>query len=207
MKRYRKPLSIIIVTFITILVAGCIQFGRPSPKPPSDPKLAWQERQLALQRIKNWELKGRLAVNVAQDSWTGSVHWEQKEDKFDIFWFFPFGQGTIELKGAPELVTMRLPREEPVTATSAEELLEIRLGWSLPVTGLRYWLLGLPTPELPITEQVLDPWGRLQRLSQGGWVIRYLNYKLIHDNYLPGKVFLDNPKVRMRLVIDRWKSN
>lgn len=205
MRRYREQLSIIIVVFIIIFVTGCAQFRQPPSIHPSDPQQAWQERQLALQKIKNWELKGRLAIDAIKEAWTGTLHWVQKGDVFDILWFFPFGQGSVELQGNHELVTLRLPKEELMTATSAEDLLRIRLGWSLPVSGLRYWLLGLPAPELPTISLFLDPWGRLQRLSQGGWQIRYLDYKSINNYELPGKVFLNNPKLRLRLVIDQWK--
>ena len=89
-------------------------------------------------------------------------------------------------------------------ATSAEELLGTRLGWSLPVSGLRYWLLGLPAPGLPVVKSSLDSFGRLLRLSQGGWQIRYLDYKWIENLALPGKIFVEHPKLRLRLVIDHW---
>jgi outer membrane lipoprotein LolB len=196
-------LSIIIVLIIALL-ASCTQFRQPSPG-PLNPRQAWQEHQLALQKIEGWNLKGRLAIDAIKEAWTGTLHWRQKNDKFEILWLFPLGQGRVELHGNHEMVTLRLPKEEPMTAASAEKLLGIRLGWSLPVSGLRYWLLGLPAPELLVANLSLDSMGRLVRLSQGGWQIRYLDYKSINNYELPGKVFLNSSKLRLRLVIDHWQ--
>jgi outer membrane lipoprotein LolB len=189
--------------FIIAFFAACAQFRQPSLS-PSDLQRAWQEHQFALQKIEEWNLKGRLAVDAIKEAWTGTLRWTQEGDKFEILWLAPFGQGSVELRGNHEIVILQLPKEEPMAAASAEEILETRLGWSLPVSGLRYWLLGLPAPELPVANLSLDPSGRLLRLSQGGWKIRYLGYKQVNHYELPGKVFLNNPKLRLRLVIDHW---
>lgn len=192
----------LIGVLMIALFAGCM----PLRQPPSsfDPELTWQERRLALQKLGGWKLKGRLAIDAIHEAWTGTLRWVQKDEKFEILWISPLGQGSVELQGNPERVTLRVPKEAPITAASAEELLGIRLGWSLPVSGLRYWLLGLPAPGLPVASRSLDSFGRLHSLSQGGWQIRYLGYQSVENYQLPGKVFLDNPKLRLRLVIDRW---
>ncbi|QBQ53818.1 lipoprotein insertase outer membrane protein LolB [Nitrosococcus wardiae] len=197
----QAKLSIIGVLIIALL-AGCTPLRKPPP--PFDPEHTWQKRQLALRKLGGWKLKGRLAIDAIQEAWTGTLRWVQKGDKFEILWISPLGQGSVELRGNPERVTLRVPKEAPITAESAEKLLGIRLGWSLPVSGLRYWLLGLPAPGLPVLSRSLDPFGRLHSLSQGGWQIRYLGYQSVKNYQLPGKVFLDNPKLRLRLVIDRW---
>lgn len=201
--RWRRQFSIIVV-FIMGFIAGCAQLSQPSPRLPSNPEQAWQARRLALQKIEVWKLKGRLAIDAIKEVWTGTLHWAQNGDEFEILWFFPFGQGSVKLQGNPERVTLWLPKKAPMTATSAEDLLKINLGWSLPVSGLRYWLLGLPAPELPVLNLSLDSWGRVLRLSQGGWQIQYLDYQSINHYELPGKIFLNNPKLRLRLVIDQW---
>lgn len=192
----------IMLALSGILLAGCMPLRQPSPS--ADPQQTWRERQFVLQKLDGWNLKGRLAIDAVKEAWTGTLRWTQKGDEFKILWLFPLGQGSVELYGNPDRVTLRVPKEEPMSATSAEELLGTRLGWSLPVSGLRYWLLGLPAPGLPVVKLSLDSFGRLLRLSQGGWQIRYLDYKRVENFVLPGKVFLEHPKLRLRLVIDHW---
>lgn len=199
MRQYKLP---VISGLIVVFLAGCSSL-RPLPY-PADPQQAWQQRQLALGALKSWNLKGRLAIDAIEEAWTGTLRWAQKGDWFEILWAAPLGQGSVELRGNQERVILYLPKEKPLIAASAEKLLQRRLGWSLPMSGLRYWLRGLPTPQLPVANLALDRRGRLLRLSQGGWQIRYLDYTRVSGYALPRKVFLDNPKLRLRLVIDRW---
>ena len=64
-------------------------------------------------------------------------------------------------------------------------LLEQTLGLRLPVTGLRYWVRGLPAPG-PTALLQTDAAGRLTRLEQNGWVIEY-------PSYAPSSVFNPRP--------------
>jgi outer membrane lipoprotein LolB len=193
----------LLMVLAIALVFGCAPLRQPPP--PSDPEQVWQARQRVLRESEAWKLKGRVVIDAIEEVWTGTLHWRQQGEEFEIRWMAPLGQGSVELRGNPARVTLRVPKEQPVTATSAENLLQLHLGWSLPVSGLRYWLLGLPAPELPVANLSLDPFGRLLRLSQGGWQIRYLDYSSVKEYELPGKLFFDNPKLRLRLVIDRWE--
>lgn len=202
MKQYKL---LIVLGFIILFLSGCSSLSRSLPPRSSDPQQAWQQHQLALRELESWNLKGRLAIDAIEEAWTGSLRWTQKDNWFEILWVAPLGQGSVELYGNQKKVTLRLPKGKPLTATSAEQLLWKRLGWSLPVSGLRSWLLGLPTPKFPVANLALDSRGRLLRLSQGGWHIRYLDYTLIDGYELPRKIFFNNPKLRLRLVIDRWR--
>lgn len=198
----RPSRLLITIVLITAPLVSCMA-PRQSLSPAASQQV-WQQRQLALQELESWNLKGRVAIDAIKEAWTGTLRWEQKGDNFEISWIFPFGQGSVELRGTPERVTLQVPKEAPMSAASPEKLLRTRLGWSLPVSGLRYWLLGLPAPGLPVANHSLDSLGRLLSLSQGGWEIHYRSYKPVENYELPGKVFLDNPKLRLRLVIDRW---
>jgi outer membrane lipoprotein LolB len=195
-------LLFIIVLAVT-LVLGCAPLRQPAPA--ADPEQLWQARQEVLRESEAWRLKGRAVIDAIEEVWTGTLHWRQQGEEFEIRWVAPLGQGSIELRGDPAQVTLRAPKEQPVTAASAENLLQLHVGWSLPVSGLRYWLLGLPAPELPVANLSLDSSGRVLRLSQGGWQIRYLEYSSVKKYDLPGKLFFDNPRLRLRLVIDRWE--
>ncbi len=199
-----KQCKLVAVLGLIILFLASCSVSHPLPR-SSNPQQAWQQHQLAVRELKSWRLKGRLAIDAIKEAWTGYLRWTQKGRWFDILWSAPLGQGSVELYGNQERVTLRLPKEGILTASSAEQLLSRRLGWSLPVSGLRFWLLGLPAPELPVISRAVDSRGRLLRLSQGGWQIRYLDYTVTSGYELPSKVFLDNPKLQLRLVIDRWR--
>ncbi|WP_264696248.1 lipoprotein insertase outer membrane protein LolB [Candidatus Nitrosacidococcus sp. I8] len=187
---------------IILFITGCAG-NRPIPE---DPQKVWHERQFILQSIKNWDLKGRLSIQAIEErkSGSGTLYWSQKNDIYDISWIFPFGQGKVVLHGDYNLVTLQLPKEEPVTAASSDHLLQSRLGWSLPIDSLNYWVLGLPAPKLSTKKLLLDSWGRLESLHQGNWHIHYQEYKKIKQQDLPEKIFLNSPQLKVRLVIQQW---
>ncbi len=91
-----------------------------------------------------------------------------------------------------------------LSASSVELLMEEQLGWSVPVQGFRYWLIGSPAPGV-IDRYSLDEAGRLAELEQSGWQIRYLSYQAVDGLDLPRKLELENPRLRIRLVIDEWQ--
>ncbi|CAB1277592.1 Outer-membrane lipoprotein LolB [Candidatus Nitrosacidococcus tergens] len=194
--------STIFIVLIILFITSCARH-RPIP---ADPQKVWYDHQLTLQNIKNWDLKGRLSIQAIKEkkSGSGTLYWSQKNGIYDISWIFPFGQGKVVLHGDCNLVTLQLPKEKPVTATSPDHLLRSRLGWSLPIDSLNYWVLGLPTPKLATKKLLLDSWGYLENLHQGNWHIHYQKYKKIKQQYLPEKIFLNSPQLKVRLVIQQW---
>jgi outer membrane lipoprotein LolB len=78
-------------------------------------------------------------------------------------------------------------------------------GWQLPVTGLRYWIRGLPEPVAGQAQETRDEAGRLNRLEQSGWTIEYQKYQLVGDILLPAKLQLIHADISVRIVIDQWE--
>ncbi|HLA74858.1 MAG TPA: lipoprotein insertase outer membrane protein LolB, partial [Gammaproteobacteria bacterium] len=81
----------------------------------------------------------------------------------------------------------------------------------LPVSGLRYWVLGLPDPAAPPAAQdrELDGLGHLTRLRQSGWDIEFRRYSPVTTVDLPNKIFLTNQaagvRLEVRLAVEQWE--
>jgi outer membrane lipoprotein LolB len=116
----------------------------------------------------------------------------------------PLGQGAVEIEGDPGGVRLRTAQGETYTASDPETLMHQALGWSVPVAGLRYWLLGRDDPGGGAVQPTLDPEGRPLTLAQGGWEVRYLDYLPVDPVSLPGRVQLDRGDLHARVVINRW---
>ncbi len=142
-------------------------------------------------------------MRMPHDAWQARLVWRQHGDRFEIDVLTPFGRQLARLSGSDDGVSLTLSKGEQYRAASAELLLRQRLGWTLPVTGLRHWVLGLPAPG-PVTQRVLDDEGRLQSLVQAGWIIVYDRYRVGSGPSLPGRVTLRRGDLRLRLVVDRW---
>lgn len=192
----------------TCALSACTTLPVPSPAEPGTAEALWQQRQLSLTAIQHWVVSGRLAILTPQTGWHIRVRWQQHADDYLIQLDAPLGQGAAELRGNVAGVTLRTADGE-FSAASAEALLEQRLGWQLPVSGLRYWVRGLPDAEAVTEHQTLDAAGRLTRLQQSGWDIEFRHYTAA-PLALPDKIFLVsrsvNPEAALdiRLVIEQW---
>lgn len=174
---------------------------------PVDEKLKqeqWQANREKVIQLDKWELKGRIAVSVKRQAWTASLQWAQERQDYQINIIAPLGQGSLELQGNRQGVTMRVARGKVLYAQAPETLMRKSLGWAAPVSGLRYWVRGLPVPGKRINKLSLDDNGRVTEMEQSGWQISYSRYSSRRGVELPGKVALQNGGIRLRLVIRDW---
>jgi outer membrane lipoprotein LolB len=186
------------------LISGCETV--PEALPPGVPaEKAWQQRVKALTGLESWVCNGRVGASDGTESFSASLRWRQTKDAYQIRLSGPLGQGLVEVKGSPQGVALRTSDQETFVAPTPEALLDRYFGWRLPVTGLRYWILGLPMPGVPVAARALDPWGRLERLEQSGWRIRYLAYRQVQGLDLPAKLVLEHPRLSARIVVSRWQ--
>ena len=63
--------------------------------------------------------------------------------------------------------------------------------------------LDIPQPENG-TAMSLDEAGRLRDLKQDGWHVSYERYQVEGNYQLPGKMTLENPQLKVKLVISDW---
>jgi len=171
----------------------------------------WASRHAQLSALSGWELGGRIAVKSAQDSWSASLRWQQQAEAFDVSFSSLLGQRIAQLKGDALSASLYLPDERVLSAANISELLDEELGWSVPIGGLRYWLVGLPAPESDPNSVLdfnkgLDELGRLQWLEQSGWRIEYQRYRPAGILEVPRKMVLTRDELRVRLIIDRWQA-
>jgi len=192
------------VMMFTVVVTACAHVP-PAVGPLLPPDLAWQARKSEMEKFPSWRLTGRISVKSPQDAWNASIDWWQQDNTFDIHFMSHLGQVVAQLRGRPGQAVLRTSDEE-VTATDVNGLLSKHFGWVIPVQGLRYWVLGLPEPQ-PVDNKELDGQGRLVWLEQSGWHIDFVRYRKAGKIEIPGKMVLEYPDLRVRLIIDRWEPH
>lgn len=166
---------------------------------------AWQQRLQTLKQVDFWSFDGRVAVRDAEaDGWNASLRWQQEGEHYDIRLAGVLGQGGARIHGNGGQAVMESADRAAQSAPSPEALMQDQLGWHVPVQGLKYWLTGRPSPDAVLNRE-LDHLGRLSSLVQDGWEIRYRRYGRVNGYELPLKLELNNHRLRVRLVIDRWR--
>ena len=199
-----------LILLVVLFLSACATTPPPikllsEPPSPAQEK-SWQQHFQHVSQTSNWTLEGRIVVTTEDDGWNGDLNWSQRINNYGIQFSAPFGQGAFQLDGSATAVEIRFSDGNSFQAADAETLLVEQLGWHLPLSGFRYWVTGIPTPELTSILKY-RPDGRLAALQQGQWLVTYPEYVDIGEVMMPRKVFLENHELSVRLVIDRWELN
>ena len=101
-----------------------------------------------------------------------------------------------------DLVVLEVPNQPPRRAADAESLTHEAFGYALPVSGLVWWVRGLPDPARAF-EARHGAYGQLAQLRQDGWVIDYLQYAA---DARPRKLVVAREGLSIRLVADSWQT-
>ena len=165
---------------------------------------SWHEHKASLEGMHHWFATGRAAINNGVESWHVNLLWLQQGDNYKIRLFGPFGAGQVQLSGNEDQVELLTADDERFYSPDIDTLLYERTGVKMPVAELRYWLIGLPSPASKDAANV-DKHGRLSRLQQGEWRVRYKRYMPVNGLVLPRKIFADKQDLDVRVVIDKWK--
>lgn len=164
----------------------------------------WRANREKIIKLDKWKLKGRIALSMKRQAWSASLQWEQQQQNYKLRIIAPLGQGSLELQGDNHGVTMQTSKDRVLYAHDPETLLKKSFGWSVPVSGLKYWVRGIPVPDKRIKKLFLDDRGRVRELEQSGWQVNYSGYSSQGSVDLPGKIVMENGRLKLRLVIRNW---
>ena len=199
----RNAIRVLSLMSGLLLMVACSTMPKVKPV-PAELERQWAAHQQNLSQLQSWVISGRLGIQAGDEGWHVSFRWQQGDaDLYHINLSGPLGQESAELQGTAQGVTLLLSDGHSASAKDPDELLLRKLGWRLPVKGLYYWVRGLPVPGTAESHG-LDGHGRLQWLQQSGWHIAYRRYDDFSGNVFPTKIFLDNPQVKVRMVITDW---
>ena len=192
-----------IATAVLLLVlAGCGTRGGLAP----DSEQRWQDRQLALMAVEDWNLRARAVLRLEGEVYQVGLSWRRDKERFVLLLEAPFGQGVIRIERDPaDAYRLRLPDGRVFRNDSAEALLDELLGWSIPISGLEYWIRGLPRPESDYSRRAADS-GATRSLRQDRWDIDYLDY-FAEQPSLPKRVNLARDGVGLKLVVEHWQPD
>lgn len=190
-----------------ITLTGCSTVTPPSTKPEKPiAQISWKDRQAALERLRNWQLNGKIAIQTAQDAGSATVDWIQNRSSYQISLYGPLGSHGIKLAGQPGHVTLDTSDGKHFTANNAEQLLAKNWGWNLPVSNLTYWVRGLPVPTSTYSSH-FDNSNRLTSLQQQGWNVQFLGYTNEGAIDLPSKISITSATFKTKIVIYQWKTH
>jgi outer membrane lipoprotein LolB len=134
---------------------------------------------------------------------SAGVRWTHRGAEDEILLLAPLGQTVARIFSDAHGVLLETSGKT-YAEKDAETLTERVLGWHLPLSGLRYWVLALPAAgsdaviERAVNEQI-------NVLRQDGWEINYTRYAAEMPDSLPLRMTLQRDGMEMQLLIDEWE--
>lgn len=184
------------------LLAGCAPAVRLKGDAAMD--RAQQQREHALAGTDHWSLSGRLGVSDGRNGGSGSLEWHQDGDHYDFQLRAPITGRSFRLTGGPGGALLDGLDGGPLRGADAESLMRRALGWEVPLSDLRAWVLGLRADsgpaELRFGEDKLP-----SLLLQDGWTVDYRRWDVSRTPALPVQIFATKPPYTVRLFIESWQ--
>ena len=156
-----------------------------------------------LEKITDWSLEGRLAVNDGKDGGSGHFNWVQEDGANHMDFHGALGRGAWRLNADQKEAVLELANGEVYRARTVGELVFRQLGWKVPVEPLKYWVRGLQAPGQSETLE-LDEQGLPEKLSQFGWEIEFDRYRESMGTAMPGKMTARRDNQTVKLVVRNW---
>ncbi len=182
----------LLAIFVVLSLAAC------STVPVVEPSAATQ-----VQASGEFVLNGRIAIRHNGDRHSAGLHWVHRRASDEILLLGPLGQAAARVYRDGYGATLE-DGSRRYQAGDAATLMEKVLGWQLPLDGLPDWVLARPRPG-SAAEIENDAVGRLARLRQSGWEIRYPRYADETPASLPTRLELQRADLQVQLLIDEWK--
>ncbi len=156
--------------------------------------------------IRGETLEGRLSVRYTDaatgrtDASSGRFVWTTSGDSLELSLLDPLGQTVALIRSGARGASIQFRDGRRVDGATPESLTEQTLGWTVPLRGLGWWLVGKPDPASPAT--TLDD----GRLAQDGWTIRFVRDDGAAPDAPPKRIDLAYPgppaAIDLRLVVD-----
>lgn len=192
-----------ILLFISLLavsvLSGCATRGGLNLPDMAD----WETRKAVLGQADEWEFTGRIGVSAADEGFNGKLFWRQDGVVFRARISGPLGAGTVFINGDRQELTVTDQDGVATELNDAEAELRQMYGWTIPVTSLRYWALGIPDPGDP-AQTSFGADGQLVQILQSQWQVDYGPYRDGAGQSMPRRLTAVSGDVKVILIVDDW---
>jgi outer membrane lipoprotein LolB len=202
-------LRLFFLTLLLVALGGCATLQDEQPVTDQSHE-RWEQRQLRLDTLEQWHLRGRVALFVKEEVYNLGLDWQRDGDISTLKLEAALGQGMVQLSRQQGEIELKTSEGERFYGDNAEQVLYAATGWALPVEGLQSWIKGINHEQSDYIPDI-DSQGRAKSLQQDGWRINYLSYQKITLRgfgraELPQKMYLKRGQLALKIVIDQWQS-
>ncbi|MBX3650397.1 MAG: lipoprotein insertase outer membrane protein LolB [Burkholderiales bacterium] len=182
-------MRVVLAAAAALLFAGCapLSGGTVAPSAPFD-------------------LLGRVLAGADGRAFSAAFRWRHEMPLNEIWLMSPTGTTLAHISSDAAGATLTTADQQEYHAFSAEGLTRRALGWALPLAQLQYWVRGEMVPDVATDVLERDARGRLVRLEQAGWSLRFTYAEGPAQSVVPRRLDLEQAGQRIRMVIDDWRE-
>jgi len=207
LNRLRFGLRVCLVACSCWVLHSCSMLSNVGRQVDTSPLPVVQSHEKNIMVLTDWTARLRISIKTSVDSFSADLSWHQIGDAYNVRMSGPFGRGALTIRGNQSKVILMTSDGQSFMASTPEELMVAQLGWSIPLSRVRYWLLGIPdrrnVENLPIN--LVDESGRYESFFQSDCEIIYKDY--YDDSYpeLPRKMSIGCDDLKSRIVVKKWE--
>ncbi len=190
-KRFRLGIPILVVA----LLPGCALF-REVPVLPG--------AQQDLYGLQAWRMDGRVGVQTPEDAWQANLFWEHEAHQDRLRISGPLSQGMVSIILQKDLLYINEGNGVTRLSRDPDALLRERLGFVVPLSSLRYWILGVPDPAFAYTA-IPGQNGAAGGFQQSGWTVEWDRHTLAGQYAVPQKLRVQGAGVKLKIIADHWE--
>ncbi|MEN9783983.1 MAG: outer-rane lipoprotein LolB [Pseudomonadota bacterium] len=179
----------IAAVFAAMMLAGCVSIAPGNNRPAA----------------ASFDMLGRVLVSGDGRAFSSGLRWRHDAAGDELWLMSPVGQTLAHIAADETGAVLTTPDQQEYRAFSAENLTRRALGWPLPLTELRFWIVATPAGGDTQALTTRDAAGRLSLLEQNGWIVRYTYPESPDSTMLPKRLDMSRGDQRIRLVIDGWR--
>ena len=198
-----STLKIIALSAVLWLVASCA--GPQSALRTEAPVVDWSTHLEQMQALSEWQAQMVIYGQDRAEKFKLRLLWEQQGDRYQIKIKDFIGRTVAVFEGVPGQVSLKTSKGQHYQGEDADQLIEELLNLPIRISGMRYWLLGVPAPESAYQLLQVSADGLAAKIEQQGWQLKYLAYSQQSGQRLPSQAEFSIDEVRLRAEISQWQ--
>ncbi len=156
-------------------------------------------------KTPDWTLNAKVSVKHTQGKRDSAIiNWKKQGNTFKINAFNSFSQPLFTLYSTPGFARIDGADGSRAEASSAKNLMQETLGWSIPASAIEAWVSGQLTGQ---ETQIQRKHGQLISFQFQKFGVTLKNYRQFGHIELPSKIQLTNPQVNILFIVKSYERH
>lgn len=187
-----------------LLLSMTVLAACKTPPPPPEFVNATQNDQRLI-ALTEWQLRGRMAFQNADERFSANVRWQQQGDDLTFKLTNVVGVTLLDMTIRDGITYLNVD-DKDFTGRDPEQLIADVSGWRIPINAMQRWVKGLAL-NTEIAERQSN--GLLDSITwlsmQGQWRVSYQRYTQYQGIALPQQLLIEqSDTLSIRLKVNEW---